>query len=70
MRQRQPDGPDLVVSRRLRIDDAARDIQMRLGIAVVEDPAVRGRNPNRNRAEEEKGRERDTQNAVQVLNSW
>jgi hypothetical protein len=41
MRQRQPDGADLVVAGRLRIDDAARGVQVRLGVAVVEQPALR-----------------------------
>ena len=37
MQHGQPHGPQLIVSRRARIDDAAADIQMCLGVAVVED---------------------------------
>jgi hypothetical protein len=40
MRQRKPDGADLVVAGRLGIDDAARGVQVRLGVAVVEQPAL------------------------------
>ena len=36
----QPHGAHLVVARRARIDDAARDVEMRLGVAVIEQPAV------------------------------
>src|ERR1700722_14447569 len=38
MRKRQPYRPDLIVAGFSRIDDAARDIQMRLRIAVIQSP--------------------------------
>ncbi len=47
MRQRQPDRPNLIVARLARINDAPRDIEMRLGVAVIQSPArmiyIRGR---------------------------
>ena len=41
VRQRQPDGADLFRPGCPRIENAARDVQMRLGIAVIKDVAVR-----------------------------
>ena len=35
MEQGQPDGADLIVTGRAGIDDAARDVEVRLGITVV-----------------------------------
>ena len=39
MRQRQPDGPQLIVAGLSRVDDAARDVEMRLRIAIIQSPA-------------------------------
>ena len=40
MREWEPHGSDLVVTRRPRINDAARDIEVRFRIAVVQRPAI------------------------------
>jgi len=39
MRQRQPNGPDLVVPRPPGIHNAPSDVEMRLGVAIVQSPA-------------------------------
>jgi hypothetical protein len=51
MRQGQPDGADLVIAGRLRIDDAAGGVQVRLGIAVVKQPALGAGDQNGGEAE-------------------
>ena len=43
MSQRQPHGADLVVAGRLGVEDAARDIEVGFGIAIVQQPALRVR---------------------------
>ena len=40
VQQGQPHGADLIVARSARIHHAAGDVEVRLGIAVVEQPAV------------------------------
>jgi hypothetical protein len=40
VRQRQPPGAELLETGVLQIDDAPRDHQVRVGIAVVESPAL------------------------------
>ncbi len=47
VRKRQPRGADLVVSRSLRIENAARDVEVRFGVAVVEQPAAAIEEPDR-----------------------
>jgi hypothetical protein len=69
MRQRKPDGADLVIAGRLGIDDAARGVKVRLGVAVIEQPALGAGDQEGGEAECDQGAERETQNAVQVLNS-
>ena len=80
MRQRQPDGADLVVAGRARIHDAARDVEMRLRIAVIQSPAgmiyVRGSQAadRGQRDEDQREFEPDAssllQNSVKSRNSW
>jgi len=68
--EREPDGTDLVIAGSLGIDDAAGDIKVGLGVAVIEEAAVRIRKPNGGKAESNESKQCETQNAVQVLNSW
>ena len=72
MRQREPDGADLVIAGRSRIDDAAGGIKVRLSVAIVEQPALGEGDQDGGQAERRKQAGNDayaTQNAVQVLNS-
>ena len=71
VRQRQPDGADLVVAGSARIDHAARDVEVRLGVAIVEDPAVesRRRRPRRrsdSTSDGEHGEARSTSGSVDL----
>ncbi len=77
MRQGQPDRTDLIVAWFSRIDDAARYIQMRLGIAIVQSPArmiyIRGSQTADRGQQDEDQRELDPdmfQNSVKSRNSW
>ena len=49
VRHRQPRRAQLVIAGRLRIYDPARDVQVRFGVAIVEQPAVRVEERNGNR---------------------
>src|ERR1700733_13731758 len=77
MWQGQPDGTDLIVAGFSRIDDAARYIQMRLRIAIVQSPArmiyiSRGQTADRGQQDEDQ-RALDPdmfQNSVKSRNSW
>ena len=77
VRQRQPDGAHLIVARLSRIDDAARDVQMRLRVAIIQSPAgmiyVRsGRGAERGQRDRHQGEFQPDvlQNSVKSRNSW
>jgi len=69
VRQRQPDGANLIVAGSLGIDNATGNIQVAFGVAIIEEPAVRRGNPDSGEVEYDQESKRETQNAVQVLNS-
>ena len=48
MEYRQPDAAELVIPRCSRVDQAAADIKMRFGIAVIEDKTILKTPPSRN----------------------
>ncbi len=56
MREGQPRTSDLVVTRPLRIEDAARDVEMRFGVAVPLQPSARIAERRRRNAKRGQGR--------------
>src|ERR1700690_4276628 len=77
MRKRQPYRPDLIVAGFSRIDDAARDIQMRLRIAVIQSPTRmiyvdcgQGADRGQQHEDQREFEPRVFQNSVKSRNSW
>src|SRR5581483_2442999 len=77
VRQRQPHGAELIVAGLARIDYAARDIQMRFGIAIIQSPAGMiyvngGRGADRDECKQHQTElePEEPQNSVKSRNSW